>query len=397
MLLGWMLLRAGAQAVTVVLLARLLPVQAYGAFVAIIAVAGFITPLVGLGLANVVLRNVARDPQAAPWYLGRAVRVWSWTLLPAVIISVGFALLLLPREAPIIAMAAAISGELFATSLTELAGRYRQAQQRLHSYGAINAGLPWLRLLALGVLLLINESVGITTILWVYAAVSISYLFVLWPIMRCASPGGVHATEFMDITSGLPFSASALAMRLQSEFNKPILAQSGFGLAGTYNIAQRAVDMASLPLLAMLEALWPRLYAQPDPMPQLRRTGSVLMVMALGVGAVLWFSAPLLIYLVGPGYDEVAGTVRYLAVLPALQLGRNLITCHSIHRGWMRNIGLTSIFGGIISVLSVAVFVPAFELKGAVLASYVTELGMSAILLVLAFRSSRSNIREMNS
>ena len=63
----------------------------------------------------------------------------------------------------------------------------------------------------------------------------------------------------------------------------------------------------------------------------------------------------------------------------------------------MRDIGLTSIIGGIISVVSVAVMVPAFELKGAVLASYVTELGMSATLLVLAFRSTRSNIREMNS
>lgn len=396
-LLGWMLLRAAAQAATIIVLARVLAAQAYGEFVAIIAVAGFVTPLVGLGLANIVLRNVARDPLGAPRYLDRAVRVWGWTLLPAAAFAIGLALLLLPRGAPIIAIAAAISGELLATSLTELAGRYRQAQHRPHSYGAINAGLPWLRLLALVLLLMIGADVGITAVLWVYAAASAAYLVVLWPIVKDANPMGLDAVESMATTSGLPFSASALAMRVQGEFNKPILAHAGFGLAGSYNIAQRAVDMASLPLLAMLEALWPRLYAQPNPMPQLRRTGLVLIVMAFGVGVVLWFSAPLLVYLIGPSYDEVVGTVKYLALLPALQLGRNLITCHSIHRGWMRDIGLTSIIGGIISVVSVAVMVPAFELKGAVLASYVTELGMSATLLVLAFRSNRSNIREMNS
>lgn len=391
--LGWMLLRAAAQAATIILLARGLAAPAYGEFVATIAIAGFVAPLVGLGLASMVLRNVARDSQAAAWYLGRAIRVWIWTLLPAIIIALGLALLLLPKGTPIIAMAAAISGELLATSLTELAGRFRQAQHRPHSYGAINAGLPWLRLLTLGVLMLATPSVGISAVLWVYAAASISYLFVLWPVVRDANSGEVKAREPMAITSGLPFSATTLATRLQGEFNKPILAQAGLGLAGTYNIAQRAVDMASLPLLAMLEALWPRLYAQPDPMPQLRRTGLALIIMALGLGVALWFSAPLLIYLVGSDYEKAAGVVKFLALLPALQVARSLITSHSIHRGWMRNIGLTSAFGGVLSVVSVAVLVPAFELKGAVFASYVTELGMTVVLLVLAFRSNRSSFR----
>lgn len=378
----------------IVLLARMLAPQAYGAFVAIIAIAGFVSPLVGLGLASMVLRNVARDPRAARWYIDRAVRVWVWTLLPAILISIGLALLLLPKGAPIVAMVVAISGELLATSFTELAGRYRQALQRPHGYGAINAGLPWLRLLALGALLWAGEGIGIASILWVYAVASFSYLLVLWPIVRDANAGRECAQEPMSITSGLPFSASNMAMRLQGEFNKPILAQEGLGLAGTYNIAQRAVDMASLPLLAMLEALWPRLYAQPNPMPQLWRIGVILTMMALGVGVVLWLSAPLLVYLVGPEYGDAAVAMRFLALLPVLQVSRSLITCHSIHRGWMRNIGITSVLGGAISVLSVAALVPVFELKGAVLASYMTEIGMSAILLALAFRSGRSHARR---
>ena len=128
-LLGWMLLRAAAQAGTVVLLARTLAAQTYGEFVAVIAVAGFAVPLAGLGLSNMVLRNVARDPQGASWYLGRAATIWTRTLLPLAAAAIGIALLLLPKGLPVAAMAAAICGELLASSLTELAGRYRQRGQ----------------------------------------------------------------------------------------------------------------------------------------------------------------------------------------------------------------------------------------------------------------------------
>lgn len=390
-LLGWMLLRAAFQAAAVVLLARMLTVQAYGEFVAVVAVAGFATPLAGMGLANMVLRNVARDPQAARWYLQRALSTWAWTLLPLASIVIVIALMLIPKGVPVVAMGVAVIGELLATSLTELAGRYRQAQHQHHGYGAINAGLPLLRLLVLGVLVLLAGKVDIASVLWAYAGASLAYLGLLWPVVRPAKPcSTAPPVEAMSVTSGLPFSASALAMRLQSEFNKPVLAHAGFGHAGTYNIAQRAVELASLPLLAMLEALWPRLYAQADPMRQLRRAGVVLMVAALGLGAGVWLAAPLLTRVVGSGYSNAVETMRWLGLLPAMQVGRNLITCHSIHRGWMRNIALTSIFGGIISVAAVSVLVPALALQGALLATYVTELGMSATLVVLAFRKKAS-------
>lgn len=387
-LLGWMLVRAATQAGTVVLLARTLTAQTYGEFVAVIAVAGFAVPLAGLGLSNMVLRNVARDPLAASWYLGRAAAIWRQTLLPLAVIAAGFAFWLLPKGLPAAAMTAAICGELLASSLTELVGRYRQAQHRYHAYGAINAGLPLLRLLALELLVFLTNRTDIASVLWTFTAASLAYGLLLLPVVRVAPPvAAVSAMEAMPVTSGLPFSASALAMRLQAEFNKPVLAHAGFGLAGSYNIAQRAVEFTSLPLLAMSEALWPRLYAQADPMPQLKRAGVVLMGGAMGLGAGVWLAAPLLTLLVGSDYAQAVETMRWLGLLPAMQVGRNLITCHSIHRGWMHNIALTSIFGGIISVIAVSTLVPALGLLGAVLATYATELGMSAALIALAFRS----------
>lgn len=389
-LLGWMLLRAAAQAGTVVLLARTLAAQTYGEFVAVVAVAGFAVPLVGLGLSNMVLRNVARDPQAASWYLERAVAAWTRTLLPLSAAAIGIALLLLPRGLPVSAMAAAVCGELLASSLTELAGRYRQAQHRHHAYGAINAGLPLLRLLALGLLVFLTGRTGIASVLWTFSAASLAYALLLWPVVRAAAPVAAEsAMEAMPVTSGLPFSASALAMRLQAEFNKPVLAHAGFGLAGSYNIAQRAVDMACLPLQALQEALWPKLYAQANPLPQLHRTGGALLLLAMALGALVWLTAPLLPLLVGNAHEGAIRVLRMLAWLPLLQVGRSLLNFHAIHHGHMQHISWACIIGGAVSICAVAILVPAHGMAGAAMASYIAEITMSLTLLGFAVRASR--------
>lgn len=389
-LLGWMLLRALAQVATIVLLARALSGQTYGEFVAIIAVAGFATPLVGLGLAHMVLRNAARDPAAAPWYLRRALLAWGWTIVPLAVAAVCLALLLLPKGLPVIAVGAAVTAELLAASLTELAARYRQAQHRPHSYGFINAGLPMIRLLALGLLVIIAQSIDIATLLWTYTTTSLGYLALLWPVVRPTPTSAVaSATEAMPLTSGLPFSTSALAMRLQGEFNKPILAHAGFGLAGTYNIAQRAVDMASLPLLALQEALWPRLYAQKKPLQQLRRTGVALLLLAAGMGGLVWLLAPLLPVLVGAQYADTIHVLRLLAWLPLLQVLRNLLNFQLIHENRLSVLGWSYAAGALINITMVATLTPMHGVSAVIAAAYATEISMSLLLVFSVMQSLR--------
>ncbi|MDD3651994.1 oligosaccharide flippase family protein, partial [Immundisolibacter sp.] len=75
-LFGWLLLRAAAQAAMVVLLARVLGVEGYGLFVTALAVSGFFSPIAGLGLGGLLLRDGAREPAALPRQLGMALALW---------------------------------------------------------------------------------------------------------------------------------------------------------------------------------------------------------------------------------------------------------------------------------------------------------------------------------
>lgn len=381
-LLGWMLLRAAMQAATVVWLARQLGAQPYGQFVAVVAVSSFFTPFVGLGLSHMLLRNAARDPAHAGNYLARALRWWLRTLLPCVAASVVVALWLLPERIALLALVVVAAAELSATSLTELCARHLQAQQRTHAFGAVNAGLPGVRLVALGLLWAGMRDAGVTAVLWTYAASGLIYAALLWlPLRAAAKAPDAVLPEPMTARSGLPFSLAVFATKLQGEFNKPMLAQAGFGLAGTYNVAQRVVDMASLPVLALQEALWPRLYAQANPARQLRHTGAALLVLALALGVALWLVAPLLPVVFGADFADAVAVLRLLAWLPMLQVLRALLNYHAIHHGRMQQIGWAYAIGGAVSVVSVAVLAPAYGLRGAVWAGYAAEAAMVMFLL----------------
>ena len=392
-LLGWMLLRAAMQAATVVLLALQLGAQSYGQFVAVVAVSSFFTPFVGFGLSHMLLRNAARDPAHAGYYLARALRWWLRTLWPCVAASVVVALWLLPERMAVLALFAVVVAELSATSLTELCARYLQAQQHTHGFGAVHAGLPGVRLVALGLLWVSMGEVGIIAVLWAYAASGLIYAGLLWrPLRAAAKAPDAVLPEPMTAHSGLPFSLAVFAAKLQSEFNKPVLAQAGFGLAGTYNVAQRVVDMASLPVLALQEALWPRLYAQANPAWQLRRTGAMLLLLALAVGAALWLGAPLLPLVLGADFADAVAVLQMLAWLPLLQVLRGLLNFHAIHHGQMQQIGWACALGGVISVAGVAALVPAYGLTVAAWASYATEAAMIAFLLHSLLRTHQQPV-----
>jgi len=366
----WLLLRAAMQAVTVLLLARWLGAEGYGVFVAALAVASFFTPLAGMGMAAILLRDGARQPERIDALLRQALRWWMRAVALSIVIGVLAVQWGLPSELPWAPLIALAAGEIAAGSLVEILSRMAQARHRAARFGAIQAGLPGVRMLALLVLAMV---VTPTPTLWmlVYGASSLGYAAVLlWIETRSIQPmppARIAARE------GLPFVTGALSYRLQAEFNKPVLAHLGYAQAGAFGIAQRVVDLAALPLSALQEALWPRLFASSDPRERALRSGAALLLLALLAGAALVLAAPLLPWLLGADYDTAAKTLVWLAFLPALQVARN------VGNAWLMACGRASILNSVYitasatGVLLTVVLVPRFGLEGAAVAAYAAE------------------------
>lgn len=380
-LFPWLLLRTLGQAVLVIALARLLGAAGYGRFVAVLAVASFFAPLAGLGLQGVLLRDGARHPETLTSQLRLALGLW----LPAVILfsALGLALVLwvLPTPPPVFAVTILMVGEVAASSLVEISARVAQAQNKIGRYGRTLAGLILVRVAALALYALWWRRPDVAGWMWVYGGASLGYVVWLWVhIERERSPAHRATLSRKALLSqGWPFALGTLSVRLQGEFNKPVLADLGYGLAGNFSAAQRAVDVASLPLAAMQEALWPRLYASADPSHRMRFMRSVLMVLALLGGVLLYELAPWVPYFLGSGFREAAHLLQFLAALPVLQVLRNFVNFEAVSARRSHAIAGAYIAGALSSVTLNLWLIPIWGWAGAVIALYLTEIAVIAV------------------
>lgn len=365
----------------VIALARLLGATGYGHFITVLAVAAFFSPLAGLGLSGVLLRNGARNPSSIPRQLGAAL--WVWWASTGVLSTIGVvaAILVLPHAANGLAVAVLVSAEVASSSLVELLARVYQALHRTQRCGAILAGLVLARLVALGVYTLVVQP-DLTGWMFAYATSSLAYT--VWLLVRARrefQPACAPSESAWPLVlDGLPFAIAALALRLQSEFNKPVLAQLGFSLAGNFSAAQRAVDIASLPLQAMQEALWARLYASQDQRRRMIVTAAFLVVLALLGSVALFLLAPILPRLLGPGFEGTANLMQWFVFLPAVQLIRNFCAFRVMAVGEGKVLGYAYLAGGFSSVVMTVGLVMAFGLFGAVAAAYISEIAIIAVL-----------------
>ncbi len=372
-LLGWMVLRAAGQAALVILLARLLGADGFGRFITTLALTAFFVPLAGLGLPGVLLRDLARAPQQLPENLAQALRLW-WRGA-AVFGGLGLvaAFTVLHGQFPAPVLCVFVCAEIASSSLVDLLARVEQSQHRTSRFGAMIAGLVLVRLGCLAVFAAWH-GMSVTTWMLVYALAGAAYALVLLVgALRAYHPRSRQALRYSLVRDGLAFAWGGFSLRLQAEFNKPVLAQLGYALAGSFSISQRAVDVASLPLVAMQDALWPRLYASASHARRMLVSAAALLCLAVAGGTVLFMAAPLLPRLLGPGFGGTAGLLRWLAWLPALQVLRNVGTFHVMATHRASALMWSYAAGTVTSVTATVVLALRYGLAGAALAAYLAE------------------------
>jgi O-antigen/teichoic acid export membrane protein len=382
----WLTIRAGFQALITVMTAKTLGAYDYGNFIAFIAVASFLSPLAGLGLHGTLLINGARNPECIPLLLGNSLAIWWRSTCITTIIGISVAYIALPTPPSLLATGLLICAEIWCSSFIELAARAEQSQRNSNRFGALLAGLPAIRLIGL-IVLVITSSAMLNNWIYTYSISSIGYsmLVFLWLISRRPS---IHSNgiDLKLISKGFPFCVGALTMRLQNELNKPILAQNSYVETGNFSIAQRIIDLASLPLAALQENFWPRFYATPK-----TTTNSFIQTLIASVG-ILFFGgligiaittiAPLIPLLLGAGFNDAATAVMWLAWLPLVQAARNLINATFIANDKQRLLTAIYIVGAALGVSFNLWLIPRLGIQGAIAAAYLSEI---ATLLMLSF------------
>jgi O-antigen/teichoic acid export membrane protein len=397
-LTGWLLLRAAIQVITIFGLAKFLGPRDYGAFITLLAISGIAASIAGLGLPSVVLRDGSRQPSKLPFLLRQTLSAWWPSVFIFAIGTSAIAYTLPPIEASWLPIHFMILMEVASISMAELLARTFQAQQNTRAYGAMHIGLPLARLAALTIAWLIGVN-DFTSWLYLYTVANISYMGIAswWTRSKIGWKSGSDGLPWTMIREGIPFTTAGISVRLQTEYNKPLLAQAAFAHAGNFNIAQRAVDLISLPVLAVQEALWPRLYADADHRRRLLIAGLALMLMSLTGAFVLIVGAQLVPLVLGDDFRIAADLMAWLAFLPILTVVRNIGTFHLVATGRTRLLTWVYVIGGISGVTLSTLLISRHGLLGSVWANYATE-AISIITVSFFVRSgkkSEKNIKEV--
>ncbi len=384
---GWLAARAAAQAVTVLLLARQLGPEAYGQLVAAIAIGGFLAPVANLGLPGALVRDLSRqttrDGSAG---VRESVAMWLCVGPAAAAVGAMVVVLVLPGKLAAWAVAALAMAETVSASGAELLARIFQGRRRLMRFGQVMFSFPGARAAALGICAVLDVE---TLEAWVAAYALAGALPAVWLVLAEPAAPGCAWRRWRELARrGRPFALSALAVRLQGELNKPLLAQLSHASAGQFGLAQRIVDIVLLPFAALIESLLPRVYARAhDPLQLLRETGVPLVIAALAAGGGISLGGEWILGLFGSGYSNTSWMLATLCAFPAVRVATTLGNVALVSVGLATYLPRVVWGGGLGGTLAAVALVPWFGALGAVAALYVGELVALGVQLV-ALRSS---------
>ena len=257
---GGFAVRAVAQSMLVLLLARSLDADGYGSLGAALAIAAILAPLTGLGFNMVVLREASYGRGDLRLLLTRACALnlaTSLVLMPAFLLA---------------SMAAGVAirldgllflglSELLLIPMVDALLRLEQGLEHSARFVMISLCAPTMRLLSYGLLLWSAvPTPEVASYAFLAGAIAALALSAMISTARPGIAGLGREIRWKHATLGVPFAISGIAGRFQSEIDKPLVnAMLGQAGAGVYLLAIRLAEVTRIPAVAIVEARFARL------------------------------------------------------------------------------------------------------------------------------------------
>lgn len=390
-------LRTVGQVLVFLVVARQLGIEAYGAYAAVLAIAGSLGCLGGLGIQTVMLRDISRQPECFP-------RAWGQTLVVMGISSpllMGLYLLLacliLPNAISVKIIIGIGVAELICTPLVQAGISAYQGHGHLGK-AAWFVFIPMVFRFA-GVLVLIALIHLIPNVspleLWVILYVATAILAAI-SVICCVNrdlcrPQWPEAKKiFAGLREGILFASAGAALKLYAEIDKTMLARlASLEAAGLYSVAYRVMDMATIPVVALLTTSLPRFFrASREHLP-----GSPLIPWRLlpapvcytiGIGLFMSCTARWVPTILGSNFHPAISAVQWLAWLPLVSLPRLFLQTRLIAGDLQRAVVALLGAGAMLNILLNLILIPSMHWRGAVIATYAAEVVMGITLFWLA-------------
>ena len=381
-------LRLIVQAGTLLIVARMLGPDQFGAFVGVAALAVILGTLSTFGTHLVLLGEVSRAPKRRDEVLRYAVPS---TLLCGGILLAIFLLIctLVLHEtgiAPGVLLAIGIA-EMWLQPLFSLPATEHLALGRIARSQLLTTLPLALRLLAATAVLLLQPADLLAMYGYGYLLASLIALAVAtatmpghWP--RLSSWRLPNKAELRDTVG---YAALNITAAGPAELDKTLATKLlPLASAGMYAVGARVIGAATLPVIAMMLSALPRLFREGGDQP--KRTAHLLrwifgatLAYSVALAVVLWLAAPVFVWLFGAKYQGLQYTIHWLTfAVPgmALRLCAGAILM-ALGKAWMR-VGF-ELAGLVMLLISAAILIPYFGAIGMPLALACSEWSMTLL------------------
>lgn len=386
-------LRTVGQAAVFLIVARVLGVEAYGAYSAVLALAMTLGGFGGLGASVIMLRETARDAEAFADSWGRTLAALLVTAPPLLIFYFLLAWGLLPGQIDWIAITCIGVAEILFAPITLAAVQAYQGHERI-GRAARMVLVPILPRLAVALLLPFALLLPLSARLpvWGVAYLLASTVSAGYALRLLHNDFGLHIELNWTglpraVHEGWPFSVGGAALKIYADIDKIMLARlATLEVTGAYSAAYRVVDMAGVPLLSFLTAATPRFFRAGGEGVRgaaryALRTLPLPFFYALVSAILLYALAGWLPFVLGPQFVSAVDVLRWLAWLPVLTLVRMFLQFVVIGSDWQHAAMRVLLLGAALNIALNLWLIPWLSWRGAVLATYAAELTMAVLFV----------------
>jgi O-antigen/teichoic acid export membrane protein len=301
--------------------------QGYGAFISTTALVGIFGSLTNLGISDVMIMNVARDPQCFSGYWGKIlfINLTVGSVFLVVILSISqFAF---SESIPVSLIFMIAVSDLLFSPILGVSGQAFQAFQRLDRTALIQIIPSLLRLIAIGSL---AAFVQVPTVLhWgglYLTGTVLSASIAIWLVHKELGPPCFALTGIKtDMIKGLHFFVGNSSHNIYANFDKILLTNFyGTATTGSYGAACRVIDLAFSPIASLLSATYARFFQYGERgVRSSFEFAKKIFPFAAFFGLFIWvlviLIAPVFPQVLGNKYDEIVDILILLAPVPFIK------------------------------------------------------------------------------
>lgn len=381
-------LRLLVQAGTLLIVARMLGPDQFGAFAGVAALAVILGTLSSFGTHFVLLKEVSVEPSRRETIFPYAV--------PTILIFGGVLLIFFLLASTLLLHASGIAiSVLLAIGITEMwlqplfalpAAEHLALGRTARSQLLTTLPLA-LRLIAATTVLLLGLSDPLAAYGYSYLLASMIALLIATGTMPAPwpAPRSLRLPRKVELRESAGYAVLGLTAAGPAELDKTLaLKLLALGTAGLYAAGARVIGATTLPVIAMMLSALPRLFREGQNQP--RRTAHLLrwifgtaLAYSLALAALLWFIAPGFVFLFGPKYHGIEHMIRLLSLaVPGLALrvaAANILM--ALGKPWVRV--SFEVAGIAILVIAAVTLTTYFGQIGMPLALVCSEWGMTAV------------------